>query len=178
MKNAHRLASVWAVLLFAVTARAQIQLIEGPLPSNFFAAGAGINAGSNKAGVTAICHAVEELNYLCVESKISGSTTANTIEYKRVLFSRGGFVLAGNVNGGIATGADSGTGGAFAAGGAALVNLGLFKLPKDYWFGVSGAWDKRNVDALVESVKAGRVTTALKPFGQAGTYYLFVGRSW
>lgn len=176
----HLIALIGSVLLFtAANAHGQtLNLVTEPLPSNLFAAGVGVNAGQNKAGVSAICHAVEGLNYVCLESKFSGSTTANTVEYKRVLFARGGFVLAGNVNAGVATGADSGTGGAFAAGGAVLVNLGRFRFPKDYWFGVSGAWDKRNVDSLVESVKAGKVTTALKPFGAAGTYYLFVGRSW
>jgi hypothetical protein len=152
------------------------------LPANFAAFGVGVKSGSNLNGASAICHAITAVNYLCAESKFSGSTTANTIELKQVVLARRGFVAAINGNAGLATGADGATGGAFAAGGALLYNIS--RLPPlrsqpGLYLGFSAAWDKRNVTEFIDGVRSGPgLRASLQPFATRGTYYFFVGKGW
>ncbi|MCU1328326.1 MAG: hypothetical protein JWN34_3696, partial [Bryobacterales bacterium] len=122
------------------------------------------------------------VNYLCAESKFSGSTTANTIELKQVVFAKSGFIAALNGNAGVATGADGGTGGAFAAGGALLYNISRLPVLRSrpgLYLGFSGAWDKRDVSEFVTGVRSGPgLRSSLQPFASRGNYYFFLGKAW
>jgi hypothetical protein len=158
---------------------------SGVLKPNFALFGAGLRSGSTLTGVSGICRAVGQYNYLCAETKFAGSTTANTVELKQVVLARSGFVVAINGNIGVATGADGGLGKAVSAGGAGLYEVSRIRslhLPPGYWVGVSGAWDKRDVTEFVNQVRASGtaqgVLGALRPFGSRGVYTFFAGKSW
>ncbi len=147
------------------------------LPHNFAAFGVGLKSGTALTGLSSLCHDITILNYVCVGSKFNGSTTANTVSLKQVIFAKQGFVVALNGNVGLATGADSGTGAAYAAGGSVLYNvsrLPILKSKPGYYLGFSGEWDKRDVKEFVSA----RTTAALRNFGSRGVYGFFVGKAW
>jgi len=152
------------------------------LPANLAAFGVGFKSGTNLNGLSGVCHKVATLNYICAESKFNGSTTANTVELKQVVLAKQGFVVAINGNAGVATGADGGTGGAFAAGGSVLYNVSRLKplrAKPGYYMGFSGVWDKRDVYEFIDGVRTGPgLRASLHPFASRGNYGFFIGKAW
>lgn len=154
----------------------------GALPKNFAAFGAGLHGGAALTGVTAFCHQASATNYVCAESLLSGSTTANKVLFKQVVAAKHGAVLAIDAGAGVATGADGGTGGAFGVGGSVLYNVSRFAVLRSrpgLWAGFSAQWDKRDVYDFRDSLGTVRgARDALRPFVAKGNFTFFVGRAW
>lgn len=147
---------------------------------------AGVGVDNSNGGIvhynTATCHLTDATTYGCLESRISGTTSSNTVTVRQVLFARSGWVLTGKVGAGLATGTQGSAGAAYLGGGSLSYRVGKLKLLAKYpgtFMGIDAGWDKRNVDVLRDGFSSkATLGAAIRRFSTSVDGSLFVGFRW